>query len=64
MVVNFLRPYNHIITTRLHALILSVLLHKSVEYIDNTTGKLSAFVSTWLSDLNDVKSFKNISSVF
>ena len=60
----FLRHYNHIITTRLHALILSVLLHKSVEYIDNTTGKLSAFVSTWLSDLNDVKSFKNISSVF
>lgn len=49
--------YNHIITTRLHAMILSMLLHKKVEYIDNTTGKLSAFVDTWLSDLPSVKPF-------
>lgn len=49
--------YNRIITTRLHAMILSILLHKKVEYIDNTTGKLSAFVDTWLSDLSSVKPF-------
>lgn len=49
--------YNRIITTRLHAMILSILLYKKVEYIDNTTGKLSAFVDTWLSDLPSVKPF-------
>lgn len=54
----FLAPYDHVITTRLHALILSVLLHKPVDYIDNKTGKLSAFVSTWLTDLDGVKGYE------
>jgi len=54
----FLAPYDHVITTRLHALILSVLLHKPVDFIDNKTGKLSAFASTWLSDLDGVKKYK------
>lgn len=47
--------YDQITTTRLHALILSVLLGKNVEYIDNKTGKLSDYVDTWLSDLNSVR---------
>lgn len=51
----FLAPYEQIVTTRLHVLILSVLLHKPCSYIDNTSGKLSAFASTWLSTLEDVK---------
>lgn len=54
----FLSSYERVITTRLHAMILSVLLHKSVEYIDNTTGKLSAFANTWLSDLEEVKAYR------
>ena len=51
----FLSPYSKVTTTRLHAMILSILLHKPVEYIDNSTGKLSAFAHTWLNDLSDVK---------
>lgn len=54
----FLAPYSHVTTTRLHAMILSILLHKQVEYIDNTTGKLSAFADTWLSDLEAVKHYE------
>ncbi len=53
----FLAPYSRIITTRLHVLILSVLLHKPVEYIDNCSGKLSAYADTWLTNLESVKKF-------
>jgi len=53
----FIAPYENVITTRLHALILSVLLHKPVEYIDNSTGKISAYVDTWLDNLDSVKRF-------
>ncbi len=53
----FLAPYGEVITTRLHAMILSVLLYKPMEYIDNTTGKLSAFAETWLCGLNQVKRY-------
>ncbi|MBD5387613.1 hypothetical protein HDR70_07000 [bacterium] len=51
----FLRPFSRVVTTRLHTMILSVLLHKPVEYIDNTYGKLSAFADTWLQDLPEVR---------
>lgn len=50
----FLAPYCKVITTRLHAMILSILLDKQVDYIDNTTGKLSAFADTWLNDIDTV----------
>lgn len=53
----FLSPYSSVTTTRLHAMILSVLLHKPVKYIDNSTGKLSAFANTWLKDLNSVEPY-------
>lgn len=53
----FLSPYGSVVTTRLHAMILSVLLHKNVEYIDNTTGKLSAFADTWLKDCKNIKQY-------
>lgn len=54
----FLRPYAHVTTTRLHAMILAILLHKPVQYIDNSTGKLSAFVDTWLTDLSHLKVYE------
>lgn len=54
----FLAPYSLIMTTRLHALILSVLLYKDVKYIDNITSKLSAFSDTWLKDLNNIKPYE------
>ena len=53
----FLEPFSRIVTTRLHTMILSVLLHKPVEYIDNTYCKLSAFAETWLHDLPEVKAY-------
>ncbi len=39
-------------------MILSILLHKPVSYIDNTTGKLSAFAQTWLSDLDAINPYQ------
>lgn len=56
--LNFIKPYNEIVTTRLHVMILSILLHKPVRYIDNSSGKISAFVNTWLSDLNSLKPYQ------
>lgn len=52
--IKFLSPYSEIITTRLHTLILGVLLEIPVKIIDNTTGKLSSFSDTWLSDSDSV----------
>ncbi|MDE5567206.1 MAG: polysaccharide pyruvyl transferase family protein [Muribaculaceae bacterium] len=54
----FLSQYSSVTTTRLHAMILSVLLHKPVEYIDNSTKKLSAFAQTWLNDLKEVRPYE------
>ncbi|MCM1452578.1 MAG: polysaccharide pyruvyl transferase family protein [Clostridium sp.] len=57
--IKFLSNYDEIVTTRLHTMILAVLLGKDVRYIDNTTGKLSAFASTWLCDFENVKAYKH-----
>ena len=38
-------------------MILSVLLHKPAEYIDNSYGKLSSFALTWLRDLPAIKPY-------
>ncbi|MDE7411651.1 MAG: polysaccharide pyruvyl transferase family protein [Paramuribaculum sp.] len=46
----FLSQYTNVTSSRLHAMILAFLLHKPVTFIDNTTGKLSAFADTWLTD--------------
>ncbi|MDE6541984.1 MAG: polysaccharide pyruvyl transferase family protein [Muribaculaceae bacterium] len=43
-------PYDRVVSTRLHGMILAGMLGKPVEYVDNLTGKLGAFVDTWLSD--------------
>lgn len=57
MGLEFLSVYGYILTTRLHAMILGILLHTPVAYLDNTTGKLSAFADTWLQDLADVEAY-------
>lgn len=57
--LEFLAPYSKIVTTRLHALILSFLLGKKICYIDNTTRKLSSFSNTWLADINTVRPYKS-----
>lgn len=53
----FLEPFSRIVTTRLHTMILSVLMHKPVEYVDNTYGKLSAFADTWFAGLAEVRPY-------
>ena len=40
-------PFRRVVTTRLHGMILALMLGREVEYIDNRTGKLSAYASTW-----------------
>ncbi|MDR0988020.1 MAG: polysaccharide pyruvyl transferase family protein [Prevotellaceae bacterium] len=49
--VRFLSSYQEIYTTRLHAAILSTLLHKPFTLLNNSYGKNAGFYETWLSDL-------------
>lgn len=57
--VDFLAPYEHIYTTRMHAAILSVILgKKDITLFDNSYGKLSSFVDTWLADVDGLKVYK------
>jgi len=54
--IDFLSPYEHIYTTRMHAAILSVMLgKKDITLFDNSYGKLSSFVKTWLQDVDGLK---------
>lgn len=46
--------YHRIYSTRLHAMILAVMLERPVKFIDNSYGKISSYYNTWLSDCNIV----------
>ncbi|WP_010522379.1 polysaccharide pyruvyl transferase family protein [Aquimarina agarivorans] len=52
--VKFINSYDLIITTRLHGLILSILLDKKIFLLDNSYGKNSNFFKTWLLDFEDI----------
>lgn len=54
----FLSNYHEIYTTRLHVMILGIILGKQVHYIDNSYGKLSSFYNTWLTECDNVNEFK------
>lgn len=56
--VRFVSDYKSIYTTRLHVMILSVLLGREVYLIDNSYGKLSTFYDTWLADCKDTYVFQ------
>lgn len=58
--VRFLNQYNSIITTRLHAMILGLLLNKKVVGIDNITHKISAYYRTWLTNDKRVEIVEDI----
>lgn len=58
MGVEFISPYKKVYTTRLHVMILSILLGKEVEFVDNNYGKLSSYYATWLKDLNIVRPYQ------
>lgn len=57
--VRFVGSYRNIYTTRLHIMILAVLLNKPVVFLDNSYGKNSTFYHTWLEDVDGVCEFKN-----
>lgn len=48
--VKFLSSYDRIVTTRLHVMILALLLGCPVSFLDNSYGKNSSLYQTWLSD--------------
>lgn len=52
-----LSSYERIYTTRLHAMILGLLLGREIVMIDNSYGKLSSFRDTWLRDCENVTVF-------
>lgn len=54
---SFIRDYNEIVTTRLHGLIVSVLLEKKVSYVDSISCKLSSYVNTWLKDVTTINKY-------
>lgn len=56
LAVRFLSAYNQVVTTRLHAGILSVLLGIKATIVDNSYGKNSSFYDSWLRDVKDVNS--------
>lgn len=56
--VEFVSSYRFVYTTRLHVMILSVLLGKECTFFDNSYGKNSIFYATWLKDLPGVKRTK------
>ncbi len=57
--LNTLKPYDEIYTTRLHAMILGILMDRKVYGIDGKTNKLSDYYNTWLFDCDKAKMFSN-----
>ena len=53
--IDFLSPYSLIYTTRLHVMILGVLLNKRLHLINNTSGKVVNFYNTWLKELDNIE---------
>jgi pyruvyl transferase EpsO len=52
--VRVFSPHAEIHTDRLHALLLACLLGRRVRYLDNSYGKLSRYVETWLADAQTI----------
>src|SRR5690606_23790896 len=51
----FFSQYETIYTTRLHGLILGVLMGKNMKVLDNSYGKLTNFHKEWLPDFEKVE---------
>lgn len=50
-----LTQYREIYSTRLHVMILGMLLGRKIKFIDSRYGKLSTFYDTWLTDCDNVE---------
>lgn len=57
--IDFLSPYSIIYTTRLHVMILGLLLGKKLFLINNTSGKVINYYTTWLEDLDNINVLSN-----
>lgn len=57
--IDFLSPYSIIYTTRLHVMILGILLGKNLYLINNSSGKVVNYYETWLKDLDKVNVITN-----
>lgn len=55
----FINQYDTIYTTRLHGMILSILLDKKIFLFDNANRKNSNFYHTWLEDLDSIQLIKS-----
>jgi pyruvyl transferase EpsO len=53
--IGLFAPYETIVTNRLHATILALLLGRKVIVYDNSYGKLSSYIHCWLNDLPDIQ---------
>ena len=47
--------YQQVVTSRLHGMLLALLLKKPVKVLDSLTGKTSAYHSTWLSGIEECR---------
>ena len=56
--VNFLCPYSKIYTTRLHVMILGLLLGKKLVLINNSSGKIWNYYETWLKEIDSIELFR------
>jgi pyruvyl transferase EpsO len=55
--VDLLAAHPMLVTDRLHGIILAALLGRPVRYLDNSYGKLSGYVESWLPGLDTVQPF-------
>lgn len=54
MGIDFFSKYDAIYTTRLHGLILAILMNKKIYLLDNNYGKIKNFYNTWLKDFEGI----------
>ena len=50
-----LAPVEHVVTSRLHGLLLALLLGKRVDLLDTLTGKTQVYYATWLKQLDSCR---------
>ncbi len=55
MATRFLDKYDKVYSTRLHTAILSVMLGKEINILDNSYGKNSSFYNTWFKGVDRIK---------
>ncbi len=53
--VALLHGRGHVVTDRLHMALLGLLMRRRVTFIDNSYGKLSSYVDTWLQHHRDIE---------